>query len=159
MFRQDPSYFFYTDRSDDGQPNCLVQHVALLQCQPCNESETTATATTMSLDNASCLTDDYSTVDDIDTSFSSRSSNSPMAKALDDLSRMEDMPPVTIQTPKITNSKKKKQRGRGQAIATPRAGYPTPTFNTMATPGADVCRFFRSKKGCRAGRNCPYRHV
>ncbi len=117
----------------------LVEQVAL-QCVPCGSG--------LSLAGNSCDASvaSWELDGDIDSSFSSRSSTSPMAKALD----IQDRLPLHLPTVHV-QSKTKGRKGRKG-----RTGRPQLTPEQMAKL---PCRFFQSKAGCRAGACCPYNHA
>mmetsp|Transcript_21494 Transcript_21494/g.44173 ORF Transcript_21494/g.44173 Transcript_21494/m.44173 type:complete len:134 (+) Transcript_21494:86-487(+) len=122
---------------ENDQEHFLVEQVAL--CIPCGSG--------MSIAGNSCDASSLASWeldDDIDTSFSTRSSISPMAKALD----MSERLPLQLPT---FPSKKKGRKGRKQ-----RQQRPQLAPEEMAKL---PCRFFQSKKGCGKGACCPYNHA
>ena len=123
---------------ENDQELFLVEQVAL--CLPCGSG--------LSLAGTSCDASSLASWEmegDIDSSFSSRSFISPMARALD----IQDRLP--LQLPVVQQSKKKGKKGRKQ-----RKQRPQLTTEQMAKL---PCRFFQSKAGCRAGACCPYNHA
>lgn len=123
---------------ENDQEPFLVEQVAL--CIPCGSG--------MSIAGNSCDASSLASWEldgDIDTSFSSRSYMSPMAKALDMSERLP------LQLPTVPLTKKKGKGGRKQ-----RKQRPQLTPEEMAKL---PCRFFQSKKGCGKGACCPYNHA
>ncbi len=122
---------------ENDQDSFLVEQVAL--CIPCGSG--------MSIAGNSCDASSLASWEldgEIDTSFSSRSYISPLAKALDISERLPLQLP-TVPSKKKGKKGRKQRKGRFQLSPEEMAKLP--------------CRFFQSKKGCRMGACCPFNHA
>ena len=107
---------------------------------------------------------------DMDSSFQSRSSTSPMAMAMSiALSRNHAASSNNLSNNNLSNSNnnlsksmKKKQRQRRRQQQQQRAGRQVLFPPEHSQSGEKLlllpCRFFQTKKGCRKGISCPFDH-
>ena len=146
-----PIMFEQQRQSLDVPSSHLVEKVAL--CIPCGISLSGNSCETSSL----CSFDYLDSPSDIDTSFSSRSSSSPMAKALGQIETITlstVASTVTSTVPVATHARSNKRRGKKGRKQRQRQPRPQLSPEEMATM---PCRFFHSKKGCQRA-DCPYNH-